>query len=779
MTALARLGALSLLVLAACGENQTTTTQTGPDAASLAAPGARRAALGGWATFASISVETRYWDSLSVVPAPSAALAAFNALPTNVAGYSNAPVTVYNLNKFNNAVMVPGGAAANIATRYTVTITSLGASEMAVRFGPDYGKGGVMMLDGVIVASDTADIFWNGYWDDPRQFFQATLPLTDGLHTLTVVGFENCCDGWPGAQYNLGAGWVEIATNAPPPEVFDGVTTVQSMTMETRYWNGAPFTKTGAGAMAAFDALPTNVPGYTNTPIRVSALGRNTTVLPGGALDNIGTRFRIVLNTTGTKSKISFRIGPDYSAGGVMLVDGVEVASNWSDFWYEGYWSNTASLLTQSGIVLQPGTHVVEVVGFEECCDAPAGAQFDLGGGLGWQDVAALVPAVPNYLVAVSPTGTGSGAVTAAPFGIACGDACSYSYPAETQLSFVATPASGSTFAGWSGACTGLAACNVTVRGATTLSAQFQRITRQLTLTRSGTGSGAITSDPAGINCGTDCSATFVDGTSVTLTATPAAGSTFTGWTGACTGTGTCTVTLAAAATVGAQFTRILVPLTITASGTGGGTITSSPAGINCGATCTASFAQGVTVTLTAAPAIGSSFAGWTGACAGMGTCTVPMNAAASVGAQFTKLADSTPPSLSCAATPSELWPANHKLRDIVVKIAFTDAGSGTDGYKLVSVTSSEPDDADESKNSSSKPKGEDEKEDDDEGDGHTTGDIAGWTTGVADLAGFLRAERAGNGPGRVYTLTYEGSDKAGNTAIATCKVTVPHDKRD
>ncbi|TAK09640.1 MAG: HYR domain-containing protein [Candidatus Manganitrophaceae bacterium] len=54
--------------------------------------------------------------------------------------------------------------------------------------------------------------------------------------------------------------------------------------------------------------------------------------------------------------------------------------------------------------------------------------------------------------------------------------------------------------------------------------------------------------------------------------------------------------------------------LTITQSGTGSGTVTSSPAGINCGATCSASFAAGTTVTLTAAPAAGSIFAGWSGA---------------------------------------------------------------------------------------------------------------------------------------------------------------------
>ncbi len=65
-----------------------------------------------------------------------------------------------------------------------------------------------------------------------------------------------------------------------------------------------------------------------------------------------------------------------------------------------------------------------------------------------------------------------------------------------------------------------------------------------LTVTKAGTGSGTVTSSPAGIDCGATCSAEFTEGTMVTLTATPAAGSTFTGWSGACSGTGTCTVTM-------------------------------------------------------------------------------------------------------------------------------------------------------------------------------------------------------------------------------------------
>lgn len=75
-----------------------------------------------------------------------------------------------------------------------------------------------------------------------------------------------------------------------------------------------------------------------------------------------------------------------------------------------------------------------------------------------------------------------------------------------------------------------------------------------LTVSKAGTGSGTVTSSPAAINCGSTCGASFSSGTSVTLTAVAASGSTFVGWGGACTGTGTCTVSMTASRAVTATF---------------------------------------------------------------------------------------------------------------------------------------------------------------------------------------------------------------------------------
>ena len=100
------------------------------------------------------------------------------------------------------------------------------------------------------------------------------------------------------------------------------------------------------------------------------------------------------------------------------------------------------------------------------------------------------------------------------------------------------------------------------------------------TLTVQRTGSGTVTSNPAGIDCGSDCSESYAPGTAVTLMAAPAAGSAFGGWSGACSGTGTCSVTLSASTSVTASFVGGLsVAITAPANGaTVSGTVTVSMA---------------------------------------------------------------------------------------------------------------------------------------------------------------------------------------------------------
>jgi List-Bact-rpt repeat protein/prenyltransferase/squalene oxidase-like repeat protein len=122
--------------------------------------------------------------------------------------------------------------------------------------------------------------------------------------------------------------------------------------------------------------------------------------------------------------------------------------------------------------------------------------------------------------------------------------------------------------------------------------------------------------------------------------------------------------------------------LTVTKSGTGSGTVTSSPSGIDCGATCSASFAQGTIVTLTATAAAGSTFTGWSGDCTGTGTCTVTMDQARAVTATFALAAGTT----SCALTATGTDGTGKKF----IRITVRDQGSGLQAIDVLQSTNAD-----------------------------------------------------------------------------------------
>jgi hypothetical protein len=337
---------------------------------------------------------------------------------------------------------------------------------------------------------------------------------------------------------------------------------------------------------------------------------------------------------------------------------------------------------------------------------------------------------------ALTVTETGGGAVTSSPPGIQCGATCGANFAVGSQVTLTATPASGGNFSGWMGACSGTGTCTVTMTGGQRVAATFSQESSPTvtsisplsgppaggtSVTITGTTLTAVTAvqfgstnatsfsvssttsitatSPAGSGIvdvtvttagGTSASSaadrfTYVgtatnntvltaspnpstSGQSVTFTATvTSSGGTPTGMVtfydgatalgSATLSGGTATFTTALLSVGGHSITAVYggdanfaastsstltqtvnvpqITYGLTVSVSGNGTVTSSPSGLNCVATCSASFASGTQVTLTATPATGSSFTGWSGACNGTSTCSVAMNAAQSVAANF------------------------------------------------------------------------------------------------------------------------------------------------
>ena len=254
--------------------------------------------------------------------------------------------------------------------------------------------------------------------------------------------------------------------------------------------------------------------------------------------------------------------------------------------------------------------------------------------------VTATFDSRPTTAVAVSLSGSGAGIVTSTPKGITCPSTCNEQFPVAQSVTLQASPSVGSTFVGWTGgSCSGTSmSCTFSPLTPTSVTAMFDRQSGvyALSVSRAGGGDGTVSSAPAGIDCGSVCAAPFPADTMVLLTASPSPGVMFAGWGGACSGTNTtCSVAMTSARTVSAAFLP-LRKLTVTTSGRGSGRVSSSPAGVDCGATCTATFPTGTTVTLAVAPSAGSVFKSWTGGCAGRAlSCTFVISADSSVTATF------------------------------------------------------------------------------------------------------------------------------------------------
>ncbi len=304
-----------------------------------------------------------------------------------------------------------------------------------------------------------------------------------------------------------------------------------------------------------------------------------------------------------------------------------------------------------------------------------------------FEEIGAAAPSKYGLHVVVN----GAGTVTSAPSGISCGSACSAAFTANSSVGLSAVAAVGSTFAGWSGACSGAGPmCTVTMSEARTVGAAFVA-NAHYTLTVTGGTGGIVTTTPGAVDCGTRCIAGFAAGTAVSVLAHPDHGYRFAGWSGACSGTRTCDLTMNANAAVQATFAPIAPgQFSLTVHDYGEGMIASLPPGINCGTACSAAFAYGTEVTLLATPAPGYRFTGWSGACSGASACVVWMDDVANVSALFAPIPIPIPVVTAPIPTLGEWMMALMGLLILGIGCLHLRARGGASKYRSSSYTPAE-----------------------------------------------------------------------------------------
>lgn len=231
-----------------------------------------------------------------------------------------------------------------------------------------------------------------------------------------------------------------------------------------------------------------------------------------------------------------------------------------------------------------------------------------------------------DVTLTVTKAGAGSGTVISSPAGIDCGSTCSYNFPLGTTITLTARPSVSSRFVNWfstgSGpgspapCLSGATTCTFTLNQAESIRATFDVLQESVSVSNAPDpdSSGTITVSGPGqqltVAAGQQRQAFFVYGAAVTVTASAAAGSAFTGWVGDCTGFAPCRIVANKSITIQGSF-AVGEKVKVQFTGKGSGTVTSVPAGISCPGTCAGLFGLNSEATLIATPAPGSYFAGW------------------------------------------------------------------------------------------------------------------------------------------------------------------------
>ena len=391
------------------------------------------------------------------------------------------------------------------------------------------------------------------------------------------------------------------------------------------------------------------------------------------------------------RKSAAIEAGGNFGAGSISFAYQVSSEGNFDffEFYIDGIkqLSATGSVTwTTATFPVAPGAHVFKWVYAKDESNAA-------GSDAAWIDTVVLPAGTAQQLLSVTSSGFGTGTIVSSPAGINCGGACSGYFATGSSVTITAATSPGNVFTGWTGNCSGTSAtCTLSMAAARSVTAAFNfaddnfpaggQIPTGWTAAPESNVNWKAAADSTHRGPSSLKSGTIVDGqTSAIQFSSTAGAGTVDFWykvsseesydvfrfyidnveqlsnSGAVDWT-TASIPVAAGthvfkflyqkdATLGlgsdaAWIDSIVLPgssarlLSITGAGVGAGTVTGTAGGINCGVTCSAALASGSSITLTAIPASGSVFSGWSDACAGLTpTCQVVMDAKKNVMATF------------------------------------------------------------------------------------------------------------------------------------------------
>ena len=446
-----------------------------------------------------------------------------------------------------------------------------------------------------------------------------------------LAGSGSCSPGTAGASgYNL------TGSPAPPAPAPPAPVPPQSFNLNTTVSGSGAITSNPSGISCGADCSETYPTG---TPVTLTATPASDCTFAGWSGDCTGSGSCVVqmnsnksVTASFSQNAVKYRLNTSKTGNGTVTVDpaGTSCGTNCSE--YTTGTPVTVTATADSGYTFTAWSGACTGTG---ACTIPMTANRSVS--------ATFTEDKKYYTLAASKEGNGT--INGSPAGISCGAVCSHNYESGTQVNLTATADNGYTFSRWSGACTGTGPCSVSMNSNKAIRAIFTQNAPYYTLTTNNSGNGTITSEPGGINCGSACTSEYASGTTVGLVAKPDSGFVFRGWSGACQGNDSCTVTMDTAKTVNANFSVLYTNIlrvryfgkgrikSIIALFAGNGIATNT--GIDCGDICVEEYASPTTVTLDAIPEDGYTFAGWSGACAGSGQCTVNVSGEEEVEARF------------------------------------------------------------------------------------------------------------------------------------------------